>query len=86
MSYAKRPTNWGCITAFLLMATVAFIVFVGSIKGGGGCEGRPSPCVGDYTPMWIMMVALIAVAFGLAFCINLLIAKVRCRRDQRNSD
>ncbi|GAM06031.1 hypothetical protein [Novosphingobium sp. MBES04] len=77
MSYASRPTNWGCLTAFLLMAPVALIVFTAGIMGGGGCEGREPPCVGDYTPMWIMMAAVVAVAIGLAFFVNLIIAKVR---------
>lgn len=86
MSYAKRPTNWGCISAFLLMAPVAFIVFVGSIMGGGGCEGREPPCVGDYTAMWVLMGAVTAVAFGLAFFINLLLARIRSGRDERNRD
>jgi hypothetical protein len=84
MSYARRSTNWGCLTAFVLMSPVALIVFTASIMGGGGCEGREPPCVGDYTPMWIMLGAVVAVAIGLAFCINLLIAKVRSWRDAQN--
>ncbi|AOR77521.1 hypothetical protein QUC32_25295 [Novosphingobium resinovorum] len=84
MSYANRPTNWGCLTAFVLMTPIAFILFIASIMGGGGCEGRKPPCVGDYTPMWIMMGAVIAVAIGLALCVNLLIAKVRSWRDRPN--
>lgn len=84
MSYTSRPKSWGCLTAFVLMTPVAFIVFIASIMGGGGCEGREPPCVGDYTPMWIMMGVIVAAAIGLAFCVNMLIAKVRFWRDKRN--
>lgn len=84
MNYTSRPKNWGCLTAFVLMTPVAFIVFIASIMGGGGCEGREPPCVGHYTPMWIMMGVIVAAAIGLAFCVNMLITKVRFWRDKRN--
>lgn len=83
MGFEKRPTNWGCLTATVLMTPVALIVFGAGMMGGGGCEGREPPCVGDYTPVWIMMGIVVAIAIGLAFIINLLIAKVRSSRSKR---
>lgn len=83
MGYEKRPTNWGCLTSIVLMTPVALIVLGAGMMGGGGCEGREPPCVGDYTPVWIMMGAVIAIAIGLALLINLLVAKTRSRRDKR---
>ena len=65
------------------MTPVALIVFGAGMIGGGGCEGREPPCVGDYTPVWIMMGAVVAVSLGLAFAINVLIAKVRFWRSKR---
>ncbi len=83
MSYEKRPINWGCLASIVLTTPVALIVFVAGMMGGGGCEGREPPCVGDYTPVWIMMGAVVMVAIGLAFFINLLTAKVRSWRSKR---
>jgi hypothetical protein len=83
MSHDKRPTNWGCLSAIVLMTPVGLIVFGGSMISGGGCEGREQPCVGDYTPVWIMMGAVVAVALGLAFAINVLVAKVHVWRNKR---
>jgi hypothetical protein len=59
------------------MTPVMLIVIGAGMMGGGGCEGRAPPCVGDYTPVWIMVGIVVVVAIGLAFIINLLIAKVR---------
>lgn len=84
MSYQKRPTNWGCLSAIALMTPVMLIVLGAGMMGGGGCEGREPPCVGDYTPMWIMIGIVVMVAIGLAFIINLLIARVRSWRSKRN--
>ncbi len=86
MSYEKRPTNWGCLSSIVVMTPVALIVFGAGMMGGGGCEGREPPCAGNYTPVWIMMGVVVAVAVGLAFCINLLIAKVRSWRNTRNGN
>lgn len=83
MGFEKRLTNWGCLTATVLMTPVALIVFGVGMLGGGGCEGREPPCVGDYTPVWIMVGIVVAIAIGLAFIINLLIAKVRSWRSNR---
>jgi hypothetical protein len=83
MGYKKRPTNWGCLTSIVLMTPVALLVFGAGMMGGGGCEGREPPCVGDYAPVWNMMAAVIAIATGLALLINLIVAKVRSWRDKR---
>lgn len=83
MSYQKRPTNWGCLVSIVLMTPVALIVFGAGMMGGGGCEGREAPCVGDYTPVWMMMGAVIAIAIGLTLLINLLVAKARDWHDKR---
>ncbi|MDR6790233.1 heme/copper-type cytochrome/quinol oxidase subunit 2 [Sphingomonas sp. BE138] len=85
MSYEKRPINWGCLTSMVLMTPIALIVFGAGMMGGGGCEGREPPCVGDYTPVWVMMGMVVAVAIGLAFLINLLAAKIRSWRGRRNA-
>lgn len=84
MSYEKRPTNWGCLFAIVLMTPVMLIVLGAGMMGGGGCEEREPPCVGDYSPMWIMMGIVVVVAIGLAFIINSMIAKVRTWRSKRN--
>lgn len=85
MSYEKRPINWGCLTSMVLMTPIALIVFGAGMMGGGGCEGREPPCVGDYTPVWVMMGMVVAVAIGLAFLINLLAAKIRSWRGRRTA-
>lgn len=83
MGYEKPPTNWGCLTSFLLMTPVALIVLGAGMMGGGGCEGQKPPCVGDYTSVWMMMGAVIAVAIGLAYLINHLVGKARSWHDKR---
>ncbi|SEM80255.1 hypothetical protein SAMN05192583_1297 [Sphingomonas gellani] len=77
MSYDKRPPNWGCLTAIMLMTPIAMVVLGATMMGGGGCEGRKPTCVGDYTPLWIMMGVLVAVSIGLALTVNILVAGVR---------
>jgi len=49
--------------------------------GGGGCEGRPSPCDGDFTRVWIIMGLAIAGLAIVGWLINKLIAAIsRARR------
>lgn len=62
---------------------MALIVLGAGMMGGGGCEGREPPCVGDHTPVWIIMGIVVVVAIGLAFITNLLVAKVRYWRSKR---
>lgn len=83
MPYETRPTNWGCLTAIVLMTPVALVMLGAAMMGGGGCEGQEPPCVGNYTPVWIMMGALVAFAIILAVAVNALIAKVRSWRGNR---
>ncbi len=85
MSYRDQSsTNWGCIASLLLMTPVAmFVLFIGALSGGG-CEGREPPCSGDYTPLWIGLLVVIAVALGLAALLNRLFALIRKRRENRN--
>ncbi|WP_287004744.1 hypothetical protein [Sphingobium sp.] len=51
-------------------------VFGGLMFGGGGCEGRPSPCQPDYTHVWIVMGSLIVGLATLAWLINRAIAAI----------
>lgn len=72
--------NWGCIVAAVIVVPLAFFVFLIASMGGGGCEGAPEPCEGDYTPMWIMMAGLAASGLLLSKAINVLMRWARRRR------
>ena len=47
--------NWGCLASALIGAVTLPTVFGGLMFGGGGCEGRPSSCMPDYTHLWVVM-------------------------------
>jgi len=70
----QRPTNVGCIVAAIIMIPLAFVVFIAGSMSGGGCEGAPAPCEGDYTPMWMEMAGLVVAGFILAKSINALVS------------
>lgn len=76
----NHDISWGCIVAPLVFAPIAFVIFVGTSLGGGGCEGRPTPCVGDYTRMWLELGALLLAAVAFGWGINRLANRLR-RRD-----
>lgn len=53
-----KQVNWGILASIpiLLIGLFAgFVTFVGSVMGGGGCEGQPSPCRPDLSDMWAML-------------------------------
>lgn len=53
-----KQINWGVVASIPLLLIgffAAFIMFVGSVMGGGGCEGQPSPCRPDFGHMWTML-------------------------------
>lgn len=77
-TYEPQP-NWGCFIAFLIAVPFLSIVFFGAMMGGGGCEGRDSPCNGDYRPMWLAFLLVIAVALTVGWLINKLVAWLRAR-------
>lgn len=58
-------------------------LFGGLMFSGGGCEGRPSPCDGDFTHVWIIMGLAIPGLAMLGWLINKLLAIVLERRDKR---
>jgi hypothetical protein len=74
--------NWGCLVAAALGAPILLFIFAAGMMGGGGCEGRVSPCTSDYSRMWLGIVTVVAVAVALAWAINWLVARVQ----SRNSD
>jgi phosphate/sulfate permease len=76
---------WGYLVSSLLMVPLAFMVLLAAGLSGGGCEGRPSPCTSNYTPFWIMLSGVVAVAIGLGFVVNFLIENVRRWRDRRST-
>lgn len=72
-----RRFNWGCLASAILGVIVLPTLFGGLMIGGGGCEGRPSPCDGDYTHVWIIMSLAVAGLALLGWLINKLIATAR---------
>lgn len=71
-----RRFNWGCLVSAILGVVVLPTLFGGLMIGGGGCEGRPSPCDGDFTHAWIIMgLAIAGLAIG-GWLINKLIAAI----------
>ena len=75
----RKLTNWGCMLSAIIAVPVAFFIFLIGSMSGGGCEGRPQPCEGDYTPMWIMLGALLATSALLATLINFVVNLFRNR-------
>ncbi|MHA6768821.1 hypothetical protein [Sphingobium ummariense] len=73
--------NWGCLASAILGVIVLPALFGGLMFGGGGCEGRPSPCDGDFTHVWIIMGLAIAGLAMLCWLINKLLAVVLGRGD-----
>lgn len=65
----RRSTNWGCLTALLLMAPMVMIVSNGM--------------AGDDTPVWLMAGGVIAFTIGLGLVINAAIDVVRYWRERR---
>ena len=72
----QRFTNWGCMGAMVVTIPLFFFVFIIGSMSGGGCEGAPEPCEGDYTPMWLIFGALLVIGLVLAKLINLIIAQL----------
>lgn len=57
-----KQINWGIVASIPILLIgffAAFVMFVGSVLGGGGCEGRPSPCDPDFSHMWTMLAAIL---------------------------
>ena len=77
----RKATNWGCILGAVIAVPVGFFIFVIGAMGGGGCEGRPLPCDGDYTPMWLMLGTLLVASILLATLINFVVSRMRNRGD-----
>jgi hypothetical protein len=76
-----RRFNWGCLDSAILGVIVLPTLFGGLMIGGGGCEGRPSPCEGDFTHVWIIMGLAIAGLAIVGWLLNKLIALIsRVRR------
>jgi hypothetical protein len=76
-----RRFNWGCLVSVILGVILLPTLFGGLMIGGGGCEGRPSPCDGDFTRVWIIMGLVIAGLAIVGWLINKLIAAIsRARR------
>lgn len=82
-----RHINWGALIALaiiILGVVIAFIVFVGLVMGGGGCEGRSDGCKPDFTLMWSILAmiatATLLSAYALARLVNKAIDKWRRRR------
>jgi len=71
-----RRINWGCLASVLIGAVTLPTVFGGLMFGGGGCEGRPSPCQSDYTHVWIVMGLLVVGLAALAWLINRAISAI----------
>ncbi|MFB9051015.1 hypothetical protein ACFFV8_20105 [Sphingobium indicum] len=60
-----KQINWGVVASIpilLIGLFTAFVIFVGSVMGGGGCEGRPSPCNPDFGHMWTMLAAILILS------------------------
>ena len=64
----------------VLAAPALLIVFAAGMMGGGGCEGRESPCTGDYSRMWLAVIFILIVGGGVSWGTNLLVARVRSRK------
>lgn len=75
----QRSTNWGCVAAAIIVIPLALVIFLIGSMGGGGCEGAPDPCEGDYTPMWMMLGGLLLAGLVIAKIINLTVAWFRNR-------
>lgn len=71
-----RRINLGCLASALIGAVTLPTVFGGLMFGGGGCEGRPSPCQPDYTHVWIVMGSLIVGLAALVWLIDRVIAAI----------
>lgn len=81
MAFADPPqTRWGCIVATIVVVPLALFVFLIGSMGGGGCEGMPHPCEGDYTPMYLMLGGLIVFGVTLSYFINIGLKKLRQRK------
>lgn len=66
--YGDDDTKWGRRAAFVVALVGVFtvaIVFGGFMMSGGGCEGRPQPCPGNWRSVWWIILLLIA-AFAAA--------------------
>lgn len=58
--YRDDERKWGCRAALvvaLIGAATILVIFGGLMMAGGGCEGRPQPCVGRYRDVWLILVA-----------------------------
>lgn len=76
------PFNWGCLVSATVGVFVLPTLLGGLMFGGGGCEGRPSPCDSDFTHVWIIMGLAIAGLAMLGWLINRLLAVVLGRGDK----
>jgi hypothetical protein len=72
--------NWGCLVAALLGVPLLFIIFGAGMIGGGGCEGRESPCTGDYSRMWIGLGVVLATSLSIAWGFNRVVERFNSRR------
>lgn len=70
MMYSDDDTKWGRRAAFVVALVGVFtviIVFGGLAMSGGGCEGRPQPCTGNWRSIWVIMLVLIAAFTAATF-------------------
>ncbi|MCW1428118.1 hypothetical protein OLX23_03335 [Novosphingobium sp. JCM 18896] len=71
--------NWGCILAPLVFAPIAFVIFIGTTLGGGGCEGRPAPCSGNFNNMWLQLGGLLVASIIFGWSVNRIAKRLRHR-------
>jgi hypothetical protein len=88
-----KQVNWGMVAIIPVLLTglfAAFVMFVGSVMGGGGCEGRPSPCHPDFKYMWAMLSFIlfltVLAAVGAYKIVNNLVRRHRTRKLSREED
>jgi len=68
--YGDDDMKWGRRAAFLVALVGVFtvaIVFGGLMMSGGGCEGRPQPCSGDWVSVWLIILLMISAFTAAAF-------------------
>jgi hypothetical protein len=75
-----KPANWGCIVAAVIIVPLALFEFMVASMGGGGCEGAPQPCEGDYSVMWMVLGGLVIAGVLIAYATNALLRWIRERR------
>ena len=85
---ARRIEGGLAVVAFLIAAYLTYERHEGRNAvcpiGGGGCEGREQPCVGDYTSAWVTIAVFIIGVAALALLLNAVVAKFRSGRQERH--